>query len=75
MRSLLLPSFNKAFRRGSHTTTFVDVRLSRSYNQAAQVPSSKVTCNISAQPVDKLQNHARFGLDDAFHHDLAVSIS
>jgi hypothetical protein len=26
---------------------------------------------ISAQPVDELQNGARFGLDDAFHHYLA----
>src|ERR1700747_1039724 len=25
---------------------------------------------ISTQPVDKMQNGARFGLDDAFHHPL-----
>jgi hypothetical protein len=29
---------------------------------------------ISAQPVDELQNDARFSLDDAFHHDLSRSI-
>ena len=29
---------------------------------------------ISAQPVDKLQKDAGFGLDDAFHHDLSSSI-
>jgi len=26
--------------------------------------------HVSAQPLDKLQNHARFRLDDTFHHDL-----
>src|SRR5207245_10528628 len=50
MRSLLLPSFNRAFRRGLHTTTFVTCGFSRSYNQAAQVPSSKVTCRLPRSP-------------------------
>jgi hypothetical protein len=35
MRSFLLPSFNKAVQRGSHTTTLVTHGLSRWYNQAA----------------------------------------
>jgi hypothetical protein len=30
---------------------------------------------IPAQPVDELQNRARFGLDDAFHHYLANRVS
>src|SRR2546427_5645519 len=50
MRSLLLPSFNRAFRRGLHTTTFVTCGFSRSYNQAAQVPSSNVTCRLPRSP-------------------------
>ena len=30
--------------------------------------------HVSAQPVDKLQKHARFRLDDTFHHDLPGTI-
>src|ERR1700746_1339450 len=51
MRSLLLPSFNKAFRRGSHTTNFVTCGFNRSYNQAAQVPSSNVTSKSPRSPL------------------------
>src|SRR5262249_1366418 len=29
---------------------------------------------LSTQSINKLQDHARFGLDDAFHHDFAGSI-
>src|SRR4029077_13187569 len=36
--SLLLPSFNKALRRGSHTSTCATWGFNRSYSQAAQVP-------------------------------------
>src|SRR5437867_599287 len=50
MRSLLLPSFNNAFRRGSHTTNFVTCGFNRSYNQEAQVPSSNVTCKSPRSP-------------------------
>src|SRR2546422_6653584 len=50
IRSLLFPAFSKAFFRGSHTTTFVPCGLSRSYNQAAQVPSSKVTYKFPRSP-------------------------
>src|SRR5258705_508864 len=38
------------FFRGSHTTSFVTCGFSRSYNQVAQVPSSKVTCNSPRRP-------------------------
>src|SRR5271165_4685188 len=48
--SLLLPSFNKALRRGSQTSTRVTWGCSRSYSQAAQVPSSQVTCNSPRSP-------------------------
>src|SRR5215469_5567536 len=29
---------------------------------------------LSAQPIDKVQDHVRFGFDDTFHHDLPGSI-
>src|ERR1700737_4996978 len=48
--SLLLPSFNKAFRRGLQTRTCCTCGCSRSYSQAAQVPSSQVTCSSPRRP-------------------------
>src|ERR1700691_1700037 len=53
MRSLLLPSLSRAFRRGLHTTSSVTCGLIRSYDQAAQVPSSKVTCRLPRRPLRK----------------------
>src|SRR3989440_2578919 len=50
MRSLLLPSFSKAFFRGLHTTSSVTCGFSRSYNQPAQVPSSNVRCTSPPSP-------------------------
>src|SRR5229473_315071 len=50
MRSLLLPTFSSAFFRGSQTNTCVTCGLSKSCNQAAQVPSSKVTCKLPRRP-------------------------
>src|SRR6516165_8462203 len=50
MRSPLLPDLNKAFLRGLHTVTWLTYGLSRSYNQAAQVPSSKVTSRFPRSP-------------------------
>src|SRR6266404_260759 len=38
------------FFRGSHTTSLVTCGFNRSYNQVAQVPSSKVTCNFPCKP-------------------------
>src|SRR5258708_11849508 len=38
------------FFRGSHTTNFVTCGFNRSYNQAADVPSSKVTCKSPRRP-------------------------
>src|SRR5260370_32649859 len=49
MRSLLLPSFSKAFFRGLHTTSSVTYGFSRSYNQPAQVPSN-VRCTSPPSP-------------------------
>src|ERR1700687_3276330 len=40
----------EAFFRGSHTTNFVTCGFNRSYNQAAQVPSSNVTCKSPRSP-------------------------
>src|SRR5215467_4152518 len=48
--SLLLPSFNKALRRGLQTRTRCTWGCSRSYSQAAQVPSSQVTCSSPCSP-------------------------
>src|SRR5450432_3063141 len=38
------------FFRGSHTTNFVTCGFNKSYNQAAQVPSSNVTCKSLRSP-------------------------
>src|SRR5260370_34440258 len=38
------------FFRGSHTTNFVTCGFNKSYNQAAEVPSSKVTCKSPRSP-------------------------
>src|SRR5215472_18817815 len=43
IRSLLLPSLSSAFFRGLQTSTPDTRGFSKSHNQAAQVPSSKVT--------------------------------
>src|SRR5665213_1396183 len=40
----------EAFFRGSHTSTFVTCGFNRSYNQAAEVPSSNVTCKSPRSP-------------------------
>src|SRR6202162_412690 len=48
--SLWLPSRMEAFFRGSHTTNSVTCGFSKSYNQAAQVPSSNVTCRSPRSP-------------------------
>jgi len=55
-----LPSFNKALRRGSQTSTRATWGCSRSYSHAAQVPSSQ----FASQTMDKLQNAAGFGFHD-----------
>src|SRR5580700_611486 len=51
IRSLLLPSFSRAFLRGLHTRTSLTCGFSRSYNQAAQVPSSNVTRTSPRSPL------------------------
>src|ERR1700747_2901786 len=38
------------FFRGSHTTNFVTCGFNSSYSQAAQVPSSNVTCKSPRSP-------------------------
>src|ERR1700733_11508538 len=40
----------EAFFRGSHTTNFVTCGFNKSYNQAAEVPSSNVTCKSPRSP-------------------------
>src|SRR5713101_2677322 len=40
----------EAFFRGSHTTNLVTCGFNKSYNQAAQVPSSNVTCRSPHSP-------------------------
>src|ERR1700692_627713 len=41
----------EAFFRGSHTTNSVTCGFSKSYNQAAQVPSSNVRCKSPRSPL------------------------
>src|SRR5258707_8644036 len=41
----------EAFFRGSQTTNFVTCGFSKSYNQAAEVPSSNVTCKSPRSPL------------------------
>ena len=48
--SFWLPSRMEAFLRGSHTTNFVTCGFNRSCNQAAEVPSSNVTCKSPRSP-------------------------
>src|SRR5450755_549655 len=48
IRSFMFPCL--LFFCGSHTTSFATCGFSRSYNQVAQVPSSKVTCNSPRSP-------------------------
>src|SRR5580698_9671013 len=50
----------EAFFRGSHTTNFVTWGFSRSYNQAAEVPSSKVTCESPRSPAIKSRTMLAF---------------
>src|SRR6516162_1002797 len=50
IRSLLLPSLSSAFFRGLQTSTPDTRGFSKSYHQAAQVPSSKVTRKSPRSP-------------------------
>jgi hypothetical protein len=50
IRSLLLPSFKRAFFRGSQTTSRLTWGFRRSCNQAADVPSSKVNDRVPCNP-------------------------
>jgi hypothetical protein len=50
IRSLLLPSFKRAFFRGSQTTSRLTWGFRRSCNQAADVPSSKVSDRVPCNP-------------------------
>src|SRR4030095_13608180 len=48
--SLWLPSLMESFFRGSHTSNFVTCGFSKSYNQAAEVPSSKREVHAPRNP-------------------------
>ena len=50
---------------------FRDVGLQQVIQPGRPSPFLKCDAQIPAQPVDELQNRARFGLDDTLHHDLA----
>jgi hypothetical protein len=71
MRSLLLPGLSRAFFLGLHTTSRATCGRSRSYNQAAVVPSSKVTDKVPRSPAKELEDGGSFGFQDAFHDQLA----
>ena len=66
MRSLLFPSLNSAFLRGSQTTNRPTWGFRRSCNQAAEVPSSKVSDRVPLQSSDALHNRGGLGLQQAF---------
>jgi CAAX prenyl protease-like protein len=53
IRSFLFPASSKAFLRGSHASTSVTCGFTRSWSQAAQVPSSKHTCKL---PCSRFRN-------------------
>jgi len=55
-------------------TTFRDVRFQQVIQPGGRGSFFERALQVSAQPIDKLQNHARFCLDDAFHHDLSCTI-
>jgi hypothetical protein len=50
------------------------VRLQQVVQPGGPGPFFQSDMQLSAQPVDKVQNDVRFGLDHAFHHDLSSSI-
>jgi hypothetical protein len=53
---------------------FRDVRFQQIVQPGRPGSFFKRDLQISAQPLDELQNGARFRLDDAFHHDLSSRI-
>src|ERR1700741_1190156 len=53
---------------------FRDVRLQEVVQPSRRGSFFKRNVQIPAQPVDTLQNHVGFRLDDAFHHDLSHSV-
>jgi len=53
---------------------FRDVRSQQVVQPGGGSAFFKGDLQVSTQPIDKLQNHARFRLDDAFHHDLSCTI-
>ena len=55
-----LPYLSRAFLRGLHTTTLATCGFNRSYNQAAQVPSSKVTDRVPRSPAKNSRMVAAF---------------
>ena len=54
---------------------FPDVRSQQIVQPGSRGSFFKGDVQISPQPVEKLQNHARFCFDDRFHHHLAERIS
>ena len=58
--SLLLPCWSKAILRGLHTAKLATRGLSRSYSQAAQVPSSNVTDKVPRSPAKNSRMVAAF---------------
>ena len=54
---------------------FCDMRLQQVVQPGGPGSFLKRNLHVSAQPVDKLQDHAGLRLDHAFHHDLPGSHS
>ena len=71
MRSLLLPSLSKAFRRGLHHQQLGDVRLDQVIQPGSPRTFFQRHVQTSAQTFQKIQNGAGLGFDRTFHHQLA----
>ena len=72
--SLLLPSFNNALRRGSHTSTWCTWGLQQIVEPSRPGPFFPGHMQLAPQTVDKLQNAAGFGFHNRLHHQLATAI-
>src|SRR5215470_19116940 len=75
MWSLLFPLFSRAFLRGLQTTTSATCDLNTPYNQAACVPSSKVTRNVPGTPRKNPRTAAASVMNTAFITSLPLSFS
>ena len=70
--SFLLPSFNKALRRGIADQDSVHVRLQQVIQPGRPGAFFPGDMQFALQSGDKLQNTAGFGFDDRLHHPIPL---